>query len=459
MNRTLGFFAFLALAAALVPRAASAQTGLFFDEFGASPRASAMGQAYAGIADDPSAAYYNPAGLTQATSPFRFFVGYQFASPDVRARFPEGPENNFADDLTSGGPLIGVCSHLGEVDRLSQFPSWVGKMAIGMVVFVNVPEINQFYNPQRMQDPYFLKYNERWSLLNFAFSIACELTDWLSVGAGIIPTVASFQDSRDTMVAANEAFAPDSDDPTRGFRLNLRQETKISAVPVAGILLRPPIAALKHILSLGISYRGEVTGYYGTGPTRVDIVLELPDGHTVLLLPTPEGRTVDFTGYNPEQVSVGLGLRPGRGFTIGLDCTWKNFSQFRFFWDLPPEPRFRDIYVPRGGVEYAFSPALSWRGLSKIETVAVRLGYYREPSPVPHMDGRMNILDSDQHVLSAGFGIVCRARGMERLAVDLYFQAHLLEDKRIENDEDPLFGPIDIGGEVFSGGLSVSVEF
>jgi len=130
MNRTLGFFACMALAAALVPRAASAQTGLFFDEFGASSRASAMGQAYVGIADDPSAAYYNPAGLTQATSPFRFFLGYQFASPDVRARFPEGQENNFADDLTSGGPLIGFCSHLGEVDRLSQFPSWVGKMAI-----------------------------------------------------------------------------------------------------------------------------------------------------------------------------------------------------------------------------------------------------------------------------------------------------------------------------------------
>jgi len=459
MNKALGILSSLALAAALLPRTVSAQTGLFFDEFGASPRATAMGQAFAGIADDPSAAYYNPAGLTQTTSPFHFFLGYQFASPNVRARFSEDPHNNLADDLTSGGPLIGVCSHLGKIDRLSQFPSWIRKTAIGMVVFVNVPEIHQFHNPQRMQDPYFLKYNERWSLLNFVFSMAFQITDWLSVGTGIIPTVASYQDSRDSLVAANEAFAADSDDPARGFRLNLRQETKISAVPVAGILLRPPIPALEEKVSFGLSYRGEVTGYYGTGPASINVVLELPEGETIFLLPTPEGKVVDFTGYNPEQVSVGLGLRPGRGLTIGIDCTWKNYSQFRFFWDLPPEPRFKDVYVPRAAVEYAFTPELSQRFLKKIEAVAIRLGHYWEPSPVPDMDGRMNILDTDQHVLSTGLGIVYQARGMERLAMDLYFQAHLLRDRRIENTEDPLFGPIDIGGEVYSGGISVSVEF
>ncbi|MFC1889196.1 hypothetical protein ACFL4G_05510, partial [Thermodesulfobacteriota bacterium] len=55
---------------------ASAQTGLFFDEFGASYKAIAMGQAFTAVADDYSAAYYNPAGLTQIKTIFENATGY-----------------------------------------------------------------------------------------------------------------------------------------------------------------------------------------------------------------------------------------------------------------------------------------------------------------------------------------------------------------------------------------------
>ena len=64
---------------------ASAQTGMFFDEFGAGFKSAAMGQAFTAVADDHSAAYYNPAGLPQTEKMFEFTAGYIYAKPRLRA--------------------------------------------------------------------------------------------------------------------------------------------------------------------------------------------------------------------------------------------------------------------------------------------------------------------------------------------------------------------------------------
>ena len=44
------------------------EAGAQFLKIGAGARACAMGEAFTGIADDPSAIYWNPAGLTQMNS-------------------------------------------------------------------------------------------------------------------------------------------------------------------------------------------------------------------------------------------------------------------------------------------------------------------------------------------------------------------------------------------------------
>ena len=54
----------LVLTAALASNV-DAQTGQILDEYGASAKSIAMGQAFTAVANDFSAAYYNPAGLTQ----------------------------------------------------------------------------------------------------------------------------------------------------------------------------------------------------------------------------------------------------------------------------------------------------------------------------------------------------------------------------------------------------------
>ena len=445
--------------ALLTPSLALAQTGLFFDEFGVGPAAIGMGQAMTAVADDYSAAYYNPAGLVQATAPLTVTLGYQYAKPRLRGRFDERPDLDFAEDDSTRGLLVGSTTQLGAIDVIRENSPWASRAAIGLVLFANLPEINQFYNPKFRQDPYPLRYNSRWALFNFALAAGFRVTDWLSVGAGILPRVDSYQNTSDMPVAINIAIDPTTDDPTKGFRLNLRQETRLSVIPIAGVQLKLPMLGRPDGLRIGAVYRDQYGGYYGTGPTRIDVVWELADGSTLLIWPSPEGRTVDYVGFSPRQVSAGAAVRLREDLLLSAELTWKDFSKFRFFWHLPPEPRFEDTLVPRLGLAFERPVGSDRLLLRKIDRAGVRVGYYFEPSPVPDMSGAMNILDADQHVLGIDLRADYRSRGFQLVRLDLYAQVHLFEDRSVANDDDPLYGRIDLDGYATSVGASLTVTF
>ncbi|MEW6442247.1 MAG: hypothetical protein AB1640_15020 [bacterium] len=470
--RTTSVAAFLLLLAGAFTELA-AQTPLPFDELGAGPKATAMGQAFAAVADDASSAYYNPAGLAQVETPFGLTLGYMYAKPKIRVKFDSEPVKNpylgrsefdQTEDFSTRGLYVAVVSNFAHVPAFSASPV-SRRLAVGFTLFTNLPEINQFDNPQRPQDPYVFKYNERWSLLCFALSGAVKVTDWLFAGGGIIPRVDALQDTTGSWIALNRALDPN--DPSQGFRLNLKQTTEFNVSPIGGVLIRPPFRFLRDALSIGVTYRGELWGFYGTGPTGVDVVIERPGQDPIVIFKDPGGRTVDYIGYTPEQVTGGIAVRPCEGLLVAFDLTWKHYSEFHFFWDILPlevvdgvqqEHPFHDVWVPRVGIRYAFDPGL--RGtLGRLDEISLLAGYYREPSPVPDMSGTMNILDADQNVVSGGFGLRYDATWTGYVQLEAFFQAHLFEENRIPNDRDPLFGPVTVSGEVYNMGASLSIVY
>ena len=74
------------------------------------------------------------------------------------------------------------------------------------------------------------------------------------------------------------------------------------------------------------------------------------------------------------------------------------------------------------------------------------------------MNGEMNILDSDMNVASAGVGMDYLLKGVRLLKVQTYFQIHFAKERVLINDRDPLFGTIKSGGEVYSTGISLSIQ-
>ena len=468
---------------ALVPSILSAQTPLPFDELGAGPKAPAMGQAYTAIANDSSAAYYNPAGLARIPSPFSMTFEYNYCKPRLHESFDTPPERSrylgpLKTDPNEGfqehGFYVGITTNLANVEALKNVII-ANRIGFGLALFLNTSVANSFQNPQTPQDPYVLRYNQGWALTAIAISFSARITDWFSVGIGVLPRIDAEQDSRNSWIVLN---APEND-PTRGFRLDLKQETHLSSIILGGILVSPPWEQLRDRISLGVNYRGQVDGYYGSGPESTNVILQFPTRKPFVIARDPGGMAVDYIGFTPQQIAVGLAGKPIDNLLLSFDAVWKDWSAFNFFWHLPPfavDPAtgqqvnvpFDDVWVWRFGAQYILEP--HWKGKypSRFRQFAFRFGYYREDTPVPYawnghpvlnMSGPMNILDSNQNVFSCGLGVLYGPEWATSVELDLFFQAHVFEKNYIANNLDPLYSGITFSGEVYNAGAALSVTF
>jgi len=483
VRRSLAAMVFLWFGALAPWMEVRAQTPLYFDDIGAGPRAIAMGQAFTAVADDASAAYYNPAGLTQIQSPFVLDIGYLYSDPKAYIKVLDNDGNpyephwmleqrnpNRDGDVTTGGIWLGITSNFAHVGVFNDPPSFLRNLAMGVTIFYTVPEVNRFWNPQRKQDPYHLRYNNSYCLLSTATSLAYRITDWLSFGGGILARMDTFQNTEQNYIDLYTWLTDPEDSP---FRLRLKTEVKIRTEYVLGLLFRPPVRGWQEKVSLGFVYRRELSGYYGTGASSNDVVYVCPEdgpcpftnpetgepggpGDKYVIVPM-KAFSVDYIGYNPAQLAIGLAARPVRRMLISADVTWKDYSEFQFFWALPPEPRFHDTWIPRVGLEYTFEPRSKKAFLNKFRKISLMSGYYYEPTPVPDMNGEMNILGSDKNVVSFGFSLDYLMKSLDIFRVQAYFQLHLLNETYLHNRDDPLFGEMWTGGEVYSTGITIGI--
>ena len=296
-------------------------------------------------------------------------------------------------------------------------------------------------------------------------SIGVEVTPWLSVGAGAFVSQKTY--SRQEVYSALNYMGTIPGwpaDEVVGSRLSIWSEAEIIIVPVLGLLFKPPVESLRDRISLGVSWRDESKSHHARGSLVANIGIEDPD---VPGKPTDIGWP-DFVntyissivGFQPQQLTVGLAGLPMKGLSLSVDVTWKEYSEYVTYVDEKPDPPFEDTWVPRFGVEYAFDPRFSSRWLRWMGRIAVRAGYYFEPTPVPSADKSHNIFDTDQDVFSTGFQIdfpVMQGRILS--SIEAYFQYHSLRDRHIENDEDPFFGPADLSGHVTNFGGTITTRF
>ena len=429
-----------------------AQTGQFLDEYGGGFKAIAMGQAFTAIADDYSAAYYNPAGLTQIKSIFESVNGYIYAKPRTKAYFPQNPEYDIVEDEAVRGMFSGVASNLDIGTLIEAYP-WLEPLAFGLVSFMNLPEIIQYHTPPSYRTPYFFRYNDRFQLLNLAISMGYEVTPWLSLGMGFLPAVTS-RSVQKSFEALNMI-----DDPVQGQRLSIYQVAEMFVTPIAGIMIRPPGEPLREKLSFGLCYRGEIKSFHGKGPLLEQAFgIETEDGEVEKLFVIPQVQIINVVSFNPRQISAGVAYRSPRGLTFSAEFTWKDYSKYRYFMDEPPDPPFRDTVNPRLGIGYTYLPPETDGIISRLSSVSLCAGYYRENSPVQDMNGSFNILDSDQNVYSAGGAFSFDAAGMEHI-FEAFFQVHDIVPRYISNETDTLFGPIRVSGAVYATGVSYTTCF
>ncbi|MCS6914048.1 MAG: outer membrane protein transport protein [Myxococcota bacterium] len=384
------------------------------DAFGYGSRAAAMGSAYAAVAADGAAGYYNPAGLARAAG-LAIDVGYQAAVPELHlsgVRQPIEPTRGMLAGIVAPG-------HLGPV-----------RFAFGITLFLPDQHITRL-RVLRFETPRLQLYDNRTQRLFFAANLALHLGWGLHLGGGL-----SFMSrTRGTVHLRGRVAIGDADDSA------LWSSTDVDLValryPQLGLvwLLGQHLAlaaVYRHSFVLEIDQAFEITADLGN-----------PGQEPVVRGARLSQRAQSTDLFQPWQVVLGAALRvPGlEQLLLSLDVTFARWSEMpvpaaRYelsldigrFNDLVrlqpsasfPPPGFSDILIPALGAEWQAAQGLL-RGHLDLD---VRGGYRYEPSPVPEQEGDSSFGDADKHTFSLGAGATLR-RLSEILPRPLSLDVHL----------------------------------
>lgn len=357
-----------------------------------SARAMSLGGAFTGLANDPSAVFFNPAGITQLSGT-RFMGGVTFIQPISSFRGPSPsitetkledqiftPINFYithqiSDDLSAG---ISVNNPYGLGTKWD--PDWVGRyLAIET-------EIRTFY---------------------FSGVLAYQITDQLSIGAGAVFAYGDVLIERKTPIVpfAGEALIHLEGDGTAfGF--------------TAGLLYKP----IPEV-SIGINYRSQADFDFdgdgtSTGPVQAKSLL--PSGSISAKLSAPSN------------LVFGLAVLPTEKLTLTADVQfvgWSSYDKLQLTFndvldengDKLVETGIRDYensYIARLGCEYMLN--LDW---------TLRGGLLYDVNPIKDERVDPTLPDSDRLGLNVGFGY----KITDNISVDIAYFFLRFTERKITN--------------------------
>jgi len=396
--------------------------------------ASATGQAaaFAAQADDASALYYNPAGMTQLKG-IHVSLGTLLIGGDVKFKSATGGKVNgdFGGTIANPPPsTIFLTADLPSLG-LTNFPNWT--VGVG----VNSPYALQVEYPDNSQiSPVLTK--AALPLLDVKPTLAYKLNDYLSVGGGLdIYTFASFLGEGHAEIKQNAA-------PGNPFGIpagtGLEANGKDTALGFNASMLWTPLRNQEHkpLLNLGFVYRHgadlDLEGAFLVGGSKVSkakTTLELPDIYTWAIAGWPIRNTV-------------------HEWKIEVDVDYADWTDFKDLnlqlsngATIPQRRNYGDAWVVMVGTEYTmFSPAAlpDWN-------VSLRGGYIRSETPVPSRTFDASNPDADFNAISAGIGFHCQSQGKflgilpcnsfgaKAMGLDLAYQVLLYETRNITNNQ------------------------
>ena len=324
--------------------------------------------AFAATADDPSAIYYNPAGITQLQGTEVLLGGYAISLKDRVNLDAPGSNSKFSSINTDMQTV--PTFYLTWTPKDSPISLGLGTYApFGFAV--EYPDDTPFRTLARKGSIEYLTVNP---------VIAWKICDSLSIAAG--PTISYGKAELDQGVASvGDNFQFRGDGIDYGF--------------TAGIMWNP-----HRMHHFGLTYRG---------PTRMNF-----DGHTTLRtnpydIPTPAGiatvpgirsRQSANAEFNiPQSVTAGYSFRPTDDWNFEFDIDWTDWDTLN---TVTLHQASGDIYLPfnwRSSFLYEFgvTKQLPYKFHASV-------GYVYSQDSVPNDSFNPGIPDSNRNIFSVGFG-------------------------------------------------------
>lgn len=419
------------------------------DTFGFGSRNQALSGAVAADVEDPSAVYYNPAGLARSGD-LRIMLGY------MRAHSSLAINGQDSDVEAVAGTNLGISA-----------PIPIGTTRLAFGLGVHLPDQRISRTRSVLTDrPRWELYDTRPHKIFLSTALAFQPVRYLRFGAGI--TFQSPSALGLNLRGQADFFTPEASNLQHEFQGNLLS----IRYPHAGIQIDP-----NDRISIGIAYRGRLT-------VRTKLDATVVGEITGFDPPVPINFTLANVGVNtffPQQVVLSVAGRPIDALRLGFDLTWLDWSRHPsliasdtvalslvlppgFSLALPGEIRgrkpiamgMRDRFVPRFSAEYR---AVDRDALA----LDVRAGYVFERSSFPAQTGATNFVDNDRHSVSLGVGVELRdlrptIPGSMRL--DAHFVYSHLPDRLHAklSPADPV-GDYRSAGDQFGFGASMEVLF
>jgi len=415
-----------------------------FSTFGFGPKAIGMGQAFSAIADDFSAAWYNPAGMTQNKG-IELGLGYQYMRPFLKI---DGQSFRVQDSHSiAAGFSLPI-----------PFSAWLkDRVFLGLAFYMPWDLIFGIKVPLPQEPQFLLLENEPRDIV-VAPAVAIELHPALSLGCSVILNDNTFGSFEATLTPENEVV------------LDVNQELPVTFTPSASLFFQPGglWPSLKEF-RMGFTWRDDFLIEYEFTPL-------IGLGYIPLI--------INFAAsslYQPQQFTLGLSYAPVPRLLFGLDLSYNLWSRmpdpnlvtsFNFVFPIFPVefaptkpylPGFNDTFVPRVGVQYQVKESNSM-------DVFLRAGYSFEESPVPSQSGFTNYMDSDKHIFSFSPEIRLKQWSGKplRFPVSLggYVQLHYLKEHTFEKEHQLLqmypeypYPTIQSQGTILTLGIFASTSF
>lgn len=392
-----------------------------------SAAASGKANAFAGEANDPSALFYNPAGITQLPGT-QVMLGTSVVYLDSTFRSSTSGESTQLQDQF---PII---PHLYITHRFKQ---WDERLSIGLGIFTPFGIVIDW--PDNWQG----RFDSTVAKLRVTIyqpTVAFQATKDLSLAAGL--RIA------DVAAAFERQFAV----PALGIVESKLRAHDLTANPIGwnvGILYR-----VTDTTSVGLQFRSELQA-------KLDGQADFTG---------PASLAFSNTGFHssiklPPQLVAGVSTKFFPRWTINADIEWEGW---RTLGSLPlnfdatpgspvpqsalnsPGPRlWTNSYVFRIGGEFAAT-----------DRIAIRGGYFFDETPIPDNTFDPNIPNADLHALTAGLGYKWNATSLDVAYLIGFYEKRTIDASTIDpfNSAGPTaFGSYSTMPHVLT--ISVSQKF
>jgi len=423
-------------------------------------RAQSLAGTGAALSMDSSMSYYNPAGL--ADLQFHDDLGFNV---ELGTSFFD--LNGYTKHSTNGrhSPRGLDCAtgiNFGlEFDLGRHVDEYIGGRDFVLGASVLVPTDSLYWwRITFPQDEIYTFYYDDTHRIVAVIGAGFEVFDWLSIGASANLMLELETDSIGQLYISEESLREIlsglGDDVNDDYvivegNLGEDQKTKIVCSPILGVQLKP----IKNLV-LGFTYRGEqYLDDYGINIVHIKVLPEI--GAPVSINFAYDHHFAHY--YTPVQWAAGISYRFAGGFLIGADVTFMEWSTFLDAFHREPTPHFKDIYVPRIGIEKCVLKG--WAiGTARHADLIIRAGYAFWESPIPEQRGDTNYLDNNKHIIALGGELsLDRIAGCWRkpVSIQLMGQYHHLIERTCTKEATR--DVLKFGGYAYTAGISLDFAF